>query len=64
MMSEITKIDYFLPITRAHLSGSVTTVADTVSGENGQPTSTLLAADHTFSLVTVADKPEPPDVET
>jgi hypothetical protein len=59
MMSEITNIDYFLPITRAHLSGSVTTVADTVRGENGQPIRTRLAADHTFALVTVADKRSP-----
>ena len=54
-MSSITKIDYFLPITRVHLTASVSTVTDTIlrRSEPGITTS------YAFSLVTVADPDRP-----
>jgi hypothetical protein len=55
-MSRITYISYFLPITRAHLSGSVTTVTDTLIKENNKPVRKRAAADHSLTLVTVADQ--------
>ena len=54
-MSSITKIDYFLPITRVHLTALVSTVTDTIlrRSEPGITTS------YAFSLVTVADPDRP-----
>lgn len=58
-MGDETKIDYFLPITKARLTATVTTVTDSLAKENGQDATRRLETSHTFSLVTVADPKGP-----
>jgi hypothetical protein len=58
-MSSTTVIEYFLPISRAHLSGSVTYVTDSTIGQNSQEASFPASVSHAFSVVTIADPERP-----
>lgn len=58
-MGDTTKIDYFLPITKARLAATVTTVTDTLAGADSREATRRLETSRTFSLVTVADQKSP-----